>query len=114
MIRETPTSQVLFRQGPFAAVVRFILAPLLLFSSGFFTADFLVSGVYTWPRSSRVVVLTLTVLILGYEFVYKEALPTTDAAETSSHYAFKILFYACVVPYMAGTVVLLLLLTFSS
>lgn len=114
MIRDTPLSQASVRHGGFAGVVRFILAPLLLFSSGFFTADFLVSGVYTWPRSSRVLVLTLTVLILSYEFVYKEALLRHDPVNASSYRALKILFYACVVPYMAGTVILLLLLAFSS
>lgn len=114
MIRATPIAQMLFRQGTFAGVVRFILAPLLLFSSGFFTADFLVSGMYTWPRTSRVAVLTITVLILSYEFVYKEALVAEGAAKASPYHAFKILFYACMIPYMAGTAVLLFLLTFSA
>src|SRR5881397_2214791 len=51
---------------------RLVIVPVVLFGSGFFTADFLVSGQYTWPRSSRIVGLTLTILVLSYEFVYKE------------------------------------------
>ena len=56
----------------FAGTVQFLIAPLILFVSGFFTADFALSGIYTWQRTSRVLVLTVTIAVLAYEFVYKE------------------------------------------
>lgn len=82
----------------FSETVQFLLAPLVLFFSGFFTANFVVSGQYTWPRTSRVLVLTLTVLILAYEFVYKEQL----ARNVSPTRARSVLFYSCVIPYLLG------------
>ncbi|HEY6085673.1 MAG TPA: hypothetical protein VIU63_09775, partial [Nitrospira sp.] len=48
----------------FAHTVRYVLAPVILALSGFFTANFLISGLYTWPRTSRVLALSLTVLVL--------------------------------------------------
>jgi hypothetical protein len=81
------------------------LAPLILLFSGFFTANFIVSGQYTWPRTSRAVALTLTVLILSYEFVYKEQLAraiTPDRARTA-------VVYSCAIPYLVGVLVMLAL-----
>lgn len=89
----------------FAEAVRLALAPLILLFSGFFTANFIISGQYTWPRTSRAVALTLTVLILSYEFVYKEQLacaPAPGRARTA-------LVYSCVIPYLAGALVMLAL-----
>ena len=92
----------------FSETVQWVLAPLILFSSGFFTANFLVSGQYTWPRTSRTLALTLTVLILSYEFVYKEQL----ARNLSTDRARMVLLYACVGPYVFGWAVMLVLWTF--
>lgn len=89
----------------FAETVRFALAPLILLFSGFFTANFLVSGQYTWPRTSRAVALTLTVLILSYEFVYKEQLARAAAPDRAR----TALVYSCVIPYLAGALVMLAL-----
>ena len=36
----------------FSDTVRFVLAPLVLLFSGFFTANFIISGAYTWPLPS--------------------------------------------------------------
>jgi hypothetical protein len=85
----------------FSAGVRVVIAPLLLFWSGFATSDFLLSGVYTWPRSSRIVVLTLTVSVLAYEFVYKE-----QPDEVAS---LKAVLYSCLIPYVGGVLGLLAL-----
>lgn len=91
--------------GLFAGTVRLVVAPLVLLSSGFFTADFILSGQFTWPRTSRVFVLTVTVLVLGYEFVYKEQL-----ARSGSHdRALSSVFYSCVLPYVIGAVVVIAL-----
>jgi hypothetical protein len=81
------------------------LAPLILLFSGFFTANFVVSGLYTWPRTSRAIALTLTVLILSYEFVYKEQLARAVTADRAR----KALFYSCVIPYAAGMLIMLIL-----
>jgi hypothetical protein len=89
----------------FADTVRFALAPLILFLSGFFTANFVISGQYTWPRTSRVLVLTLTVVILSYEFVYKEQLSRHVVADRAK----SVLLYSCVVPYLVGWVLMLVL-----
>ncbi len=92
-------------QGIFAETVRLVIAPLILLSSGFFTADFIASGQFTWPRTSRVFVLTVTVLILGYEFVYKEQL----ARSASQDRALSSVLYSCVLPYVIGALVVIAL-----
>ena len=89
----------------FSDSVRFVLAPMILLFSGFFTANFIASGAYTWPRTSRTLALTLTVLILSREFVYKEQLSrngSTDRARSA-------LLYSCVLPYGLGLLVMLIL-----
>lgn len=88
-----------------AESIRFVLAPLILLFSGFFTANFLISGQYTWPRTSRVFALTLTILILSYEFIYKEQLArgaTMDRAK-------RVLLYSCIMPYVVGVLVMVAL-----
>jgi len=91
----------------FAESVRFVIAPLILFLSGFFTADFLLSGAYTWPRTSRVLALTLTVAILSYEFVYKEQRARRMDQGTAG--PLKALLYSCLLPYGAGALALVAL-----
>jgi hypothetical protein len=90
-----------------AGIVRFFVAPLILCTSGFFTADFLLSGVYTWPRTSKVLVLTLTVVVLSYEFVYKEQ--RTLKAGSPETFAARALLYSCVIPYAVGVAALVAL-----
>ncbi|WP_447973517.1 hypothetical protein [Nitrospira sp. Kam-Ns4a] len=84
-----------------------MIAPLVLLFAGFFTADFLLSGQYTWPRTSRVIVLTLTVLVLAYEFVYREQ--RGRCATSSDLRALRALLYSCAIPYTAGVCALLAL-----
>jgi hypothetical protein len=96
----------------FTEAVRLVIAPVLLFVSGFFTMDFLLSGMYTWPRTSRVVVLTLTIIVLAYEFVYREQQarfperPTEDTLKT--------IVYSCVIPYAVGALSLVALARLAS
>jgi hypothetical protein len=92
-----------WRHAFFSDVVRFILAPLVLLFSGFFTANFLISGSYTWPRTSGTLALTLTVLILSREFVYKEQLSRNLAPDR----AWLAVLYSCVLPYVMGVLVML-------
>ena len=96
----------------FAGGTRLVIAPLVLFISGFFTADFLVSGQYTWPRSSRIVVLTLTILVLSYEFVYKEQL--ARYSRLPGHQSLRALLYSCAIPYVVGALALLGLARYAS
>jgi hypothetical protein len=91
----------------FAGAVRFFLAPLILFTSGFFTTDFMLSGVYTWPRTSKVLVLTVTVFVLSYEFVYKEQRALNP--DSSGSFAARALVYSCLVPYALGAAALVVL-----
>ena len=89
----------------FAQSIRYVLAPAILAISGFFTANFLVSGQYTWPRTSRVLALTLTLLVLSYEFVYKEQVAITGSVQQARN----AVLYACVIPYAVGALLMLVL-----
>jgi hypothetical protein len=89
----------------FSESVRFVLAPLILLFSGFFTANFIISGAYTWPRTSRTLALTLTVLILSHEFVYKERLARKESPERAR----LVVLYSCLFPYVIGVFVMLIL-----
>jgi hypothetical protein len=91
------------RHAVFSETVRLALAPLVLLFSGFFTANFAMSGHYSWPQTSRVLVLTLTVLVLSYEFVYKEQL----SQNASSDRARMALVRSCIIPYVIGWVLML-------
>ena len=93
---------------PLSALVYLVLAVTLSAWSGFFTMDFLLSGIYTWPRSSRVVTLSGAVVILVYEFIYKEH-QARHAAMTGIP-PLKVVVYTCMIPYMLGTLALLALM----
>jgi hypothetical protein len=96
------------RPAVFSETVRLALAPLVLLCSGFYTASFALSGSYSWPQTSRALVLTLTVLILSYEFVYKEQL----GQQASPGRARIVLIRSCLIPYVIGWVVMLALWKF--
>lgn len=93
------------RPALFPNLVRFALAPLILATSGFFTANFLISGQYTWSRTIRTLALMLTVVILSYEFVYKEQL----ARDEPPALAWFALLYSCALPYVIGVGVMFVL-----
>jgi len=93
------------RSAFFPHLIRFVLAPLVLAVSGFFTADFLVSGQYTWSRTIRTLALILTVVILSYEFVYKELLSRNQPPALAR----SALLYSCVLPFVIGVLVMLAL-----
>lgn len=108
MVSQEPGRHIQARPGwhaLFSDAIRLVLAPLILLCSGFFTANFLVSGQYTWPRTSRAFALTLTIVILSYEFIYKEHLArgaTIDRAK-------RVLLQSCVIPYVIGVLIMLVL-----
>jgi hypothetical protein len=86
----------------FAHSIRYVVAPTVLGVSGFLTANFLISGQYSWPRTSRVLALTLTLLVLSYEFVYKEQAATSGSEEQAR----LAILYACVIPYAVGAILM--------
>ena len=100
-----------FGKLPLSAIVNLALAVLLSAWSGFFTMDFLLSGIYTWPRSSRVATLTCVVVILAYEFIYKEH--QARHAAVTGIVPLQMVIYTCLIPYMLGTLALLALIHFS-
>ena len=89
----------------FAHSVRYVLAPIILAVSGFFTANFFISGQYSWPRTSRILALTLTLVVLTYEFVYKEQIVATGSGEQAR----SAVWYACVIPYAVGAILMVAL-----
>ena len=80
--------------------MRLIIAPMVFLFIGFFTADFLLSGIYTWPRTSRALALTVTAGILSYEFVFKEQ--RLHFGAVSGDRPIKALIYSCLIPYGIG------------
>ena len=92
---------------PLPAIIHLILAVLLMAWSGFFTMDFLLSGMYTFPRASQAITLTFAMIILSYEFIYKEHL--AQYSTMTKILPIKVVFYSCIIPYMIGGLALLLL-----
>ena len=74
--------------------------------------DFLLSGIYTWPRVSRALVLMGAAVIHSYEFVYKEQCYWALAQGES--WNAKILFYTSALPFMLGSLALLAFVNLSS
>jgi hypothetical protein len=94
-----------------ASFLYFFLAPVLGAFSGFHTASYLLVGLYTWPRTSRVLVLTIGMLIFSYEFIYKNHIsrPTSKWRYSS----LESVFYTCIIPYTIGAGALLVLAALS-
>ena len=93
---------------PRARTVQLVIAVAVSFWSGFFTLEFFLHGVLTWPQASRVVTLSLACIILAYEFVYKEAKTHPPSSPDSSPW--KIVCFSCLIPYMLGGITLLTLI----
>ena len=86
------------------AFLFFCLAPVLSAFSGFHTAGYILAGLYTWPRTSRVIVLTIGVLIFSYEFIFRNAhLPTANWRRSP----FESVIYTSIIPYALGAIVLM-------
>jgi hypothetical protein len=105
-------SKAFLWQTRFADIIRLVVAPMLLLFSGFFTMDFVLSGAYSWPRTSRILALSLTLAILIYEFIYKEQ--QVRHPEYSFEQRVKMLLYSCVIPYIAGACALIALARLSA
>ncbi len=95
-------------QGYGTLFVRLIIAPVLSLFSGFHTMDFLLGGLYSWPQLSRVIAMTFAIIILSYEFVYKENSTSTPQQNgLMNHQGMKAILYSCFLPYMVGALALL-------
>ena len=105
-----PLSETACRLPP-SAIAHVVLAALVSAWSGFFTMDFILSGIYTWPRCSRVVALTCAIIILTYEFIYKEH--QTRYTAVTGIMPLRVVFYFCMIPYMVGSLALLALINFT-
>jgi hypothetical protein len=70
-------------------------------------ASYLLVGLYTWPRTSRILVLTLGMVIFSYEFIYKNSM--LRLYPNWKHSATAIIIYTCIIPYTIGVGALLLL-----
>ncbi len=105
-VRPGPVLTPVLRQ-----LIRFAMAPLALSFSGFHIMDFLMSGVYSWPRTSRILVLILAAIILSYEFVYKETMAQMPTG--SKKYGLKVVLSSCVIPFMVGSFALVFLIALS-
>jgi hypothetical protein len=95
----------------FRQIIRFAIAPLALSFSGFHLMDFLLSGVYSWPRTSRILVVILAMIILSHEFVFKETLAQMPPGEKKV--GLKVVLFSCLIPFMVGSFALVLLLALS-
>jgi hypothetical protein len=90
-----------------ASFLYFFLAPVLCAFSGFHTASYLLVGLYTWPRTSRAIVLTIGMLIFSYEFIFKNHL--SRPTSTWSYSSLESVLYTCLIPYIIGAGALLVL-----
>ena len=88
----------------------FVFSPLLCAFSGFHMTSYLLVGQYTWPRTSRVLVLTLGTLVFVYEFIYKSQAPQFASAKRWSQGEWVI--YTSVLPWVFGIGTLLMLVGF--
>ncbi|TAL09500.1 MAG: hypothetical protein EPO02_09975 [Nitrospirae bacterium] len=85
-----------------------VVVPIVNAIGGFFTLDFLLSGQYTWGRTLRTFVLSLSLLVLAYEFVYRD-LQASHPEWTERRLLKRVLGHA-IIPFFGGMALLLLLL----
>lgn len=83
-----------------------ILGPALCAFSGFHTASYLLAGLYTWPRTSRILVLTVGTVIFSYEFIFRQNGATGNSGKHLS--SKKWVLYSCLIPYSLGVMALII------
>ena len=89
----------------------FVLSPLLCAFSGFHMTSYLLVGLYTWPRTSRVLVLTIGTLIFVYEFIFKSQAPQFRSSKLLSQKEWVL--YTSLIPFVCGVGALVALARFS-
>jgi hypothetical protein len=84
-----------------------VVVPIVHAAGGFFIADFLLSGQYTWGRTLRTFVLALSNLILAFEFVYRDL--QAQHPDWSGNRLMKSVMAYSVIPFAVGMAALLAL-----
>jgi hypothetical protein len=84
-----------------------VVVPVFHFVGGFFILEFFLSADYTWGYSLRTLVLFLSNLVLGYEFVYRD-LQTTHPHWPAETLRKSVMKYS-VIPFSAGAASALML-----
>ena len=88
----------------------FVFSPVLCAFSGFHLTSYLLVGLYTWPRTSRTLVLTVSTFIFVYEFIYKSQGPQFSSKKTWSQGEWVL--YTSMIPFAIGIGTILVLLVF--
>lgn len=88
-----------------------VLAPIVCAFSGFHAASYLLAGLYTWPRTSRVLVLIAGMLIFSYEFIFKQTAPPLASGKTLPPKTWVL--YTCMIPFVIGAGALAIMAGFS-
>ncbi len=86
----------------------YILSPLLCAFSGFHLTSYISVGLYTWPRTSRTIVLVIGTLIFVYEFIFKSQAPLFPSGKSWSQG--KWVLYIAVIPFVGGIATFLMAL----
>jgi hypothetical protein len=88
----------------------YVFSPVLCAFSGFHLTSYLLVGLYTWPRTSRVLVLTVSTFIFVYEFIYKSDAPRFASGKTRSQGEWVL--YTSMIPFAFGIGTILILVGF--
>lgn len=89
----------------------FVLSPLLCAFSGFHLTSYLLVGLYTWPRTSRVLVLIFGTCIFVYEFIFKSQAPQFASGKPRSQGEWVL--WTSLIPFACGVGALFVLAGFS-
>jgi hypothetical protein len=77
-----------------------VCVPIFHIFCGYFILEFILSADYTWGRTTRIFVVFLSNLVLGYEFVYRD-LQTTHPDWSKELLQRSVMKYS-VIPFLIG------------
>jgi len=109
---ELSLSRSMGSNKPSTLFLYYVLSPLLCAFSGFHLTGYLLVGLYTWPRTSRTIVLTFGTLIFVYEFIFKSQAPQFASGKTWSQGEWVL--YTSLIPFVLGVATLLAAAGFSA
>ena len=89
----------------------FVLSPVLCAFSGFHLTSYLLVGLYTWPRTSRTLVLTIGTLIFVYEFIFKSQAPQFGSGKALTQGEWVL--YISLIPFVCGVATFMAAVGFS-
>ncbi len=85
----------------------YVLSPVLCAFTGFHLMSYVMVGLYTWPRTSRTMVLMIGTGIFVYEFIFKSLPPKFLSEKPWSQYEWVL--YMGLIPFVCGVGVLVVL-----